>query len=49
VDGAPERAGRPLVTLDGDPIDPAGQGFCCTSEMRLADPDGYVLMVAQNE
>ncbi|HEY1687813.1 MAG TPA: nuclear transport factor 2 family protein [Solirubrobacteraceae bacterium] len=69
-----------MVTLDGDPIDPAGQGVLFylyardlaalrvqllaagievgeiedgspgpSEEMRLADPDGYVLMVAQTE
>jgi ketosteroid isomerase-like protein len=69
-----------MVTLDGDPIDPAGQGVLFylysedlaalrdqllahgigageiedgtpgpSQEMRVTDPDGYVLMVAQIE
>jgi catechol 2,3-dioxygenase-like lactoylglutathione lyase family enzyme len=69
-----------MVTLDGDPIDPAGQGVLFylyshdlaalrdqllaagieagaikdgtpgpRQELRLTDPDGYVLMVAQSE
>jgi len=69
-----------MVTLDGDPIDPAGQGVLFylyspdlaalrgqllaggveageivdgspgpREEMKLTDPDGYVLMVAQIE
>jgi hypothetical protein len=69
-----------MVTTDGDPIDPAGQGVLFylysenlpalreqllgegievgeivdgtpgpRQEMRLIDPDGYVLMVAQLE
>jgi hypothetical protein len=69
-----------MVTLDGDPIDPAGQGVLFylyshdlpalrgqllaagidageiedgtpgpRQEMRLTDPDGYVLMIAHIE
>jgi uncharacterized glyoxalase superfamily protein PhnB len=74
------KAAELMVSTDGDPIDPSGQGVLFylysddlpalreqlvtrgidvgeivdgtpgpKQEMRLADPDGYVLMVAQTE